>query len=338
LTKGTGNTSIRYHLMKRIALFFFLVFLPFFTEASSRVTIIQGDGKLIVNINGKLFTQYHYNKVPKPVLYPVHWIDGTPMTRRYPMEKALPGESNDHVHHRSLWWGHRHVKSVKSGSVTDFWGEGSSSGKQVQTKVEFTKTGTIKSWNKWETKDGEVVATDSRQIIFHAPEASRMLDYSITIHASQGDIVLQDDKDAGMSIRVPDSMCVTPHGTAKVKAKGHMLNSEGVKDAACWGKFAKWVAYYGTVKDKTLGVAIFDHPTNPRHPSGWHARAYGLCSANIFGKRHFQKLKDPHAGDFTLKKGESVTFRYRFLWHAGAANAKAIEKQWQVFANTQTSK
>ena len=34
--------------------------------------------------------------------------------------------------------------------------------------------------------------------------------------------MLEDDKDAGMSIRVPDSMCVTPHGTANVKAKGHV--------------------------------------------------------------------------------------------------------------------
>jgi hypothetical protein len=319
--------------MKRIALLSVLFFLPLLATAGSGVVITNAKGKLVVKINGKLFTEYHYAGVPKPVLYPVHWTDGTPMTRRYPMEKALPGESADHKHHRSLWWGHRHVKGGKAGGAHDFWGETEKSGKQVQTKLRFTRDGNIKSWNKWVTKDGETVATDSRVIQFHAPTAGRMLDYSITIHASHGDLVLQDDKDAGMSIRVPDSMCVTPHGTAKVKGVGHMLNSEGIKDAACWGKRAKWVDYYGNVQGKTLGVAIFDHPKNPRFPSSWHARAYGLCAANVFGKRHFERLKNPHAGDMPLKAGESVTFRHRFLWHAGAADPKQIEKQWQNFAD-----
>jgi len=324
--------------MKRIALLS-LLSLPLLAIAGGDVSITQGKGKLIVKIDGKLFTEYHYTGIPKPVLYPVLWTDSkTLMTRRYPMEKALSGESNDHVHHRSLWWGHRHVKAIKTGTVSDFWGENANSGKQVQTHIKFTGNGAIHSRNKWVAKNGETVATDSREIVFHAPKAGRMLDYTITIHASEGDIVLQDDKDAGMSIRVPDSMCVSPHGTAKIQAKGHMLNSEGVKDAACWGKFAKWVAYYGTVEGKTLGVAIFDHPKNPRHPSGWHARAYGLCSANIYGRRHFLRLKDPHAGDYTLKQGQNLTFRYRFLWHDGPAKATEIEKEWQRFASTQVSK
>jgi hypothetical protein len=34
-----------------------------------------------------------------------------------------------------------------------------------------------------------------------------------------------------------------------------------------------------------------------------------------------------------LKKGERVTFHYRFVWHAGPANPKEIEKQWQAFAS-----
>ncbi|MBL69006.1 MAG: hypothetical protein CMO74_11250 [Verrucomicrobiales bacterium] len=317
--------------MKRIALLLVCAFSQSVTFAGGGVSIVQDKGKVVVKIDGKLFTEYHYTNVPKPVLYPVRWIDGTAMTRRFPMEPPKPGESNDHKHHRSLWWGHRHVKGGKSGGVHDFWGENSSSGKQVQTKVAI-KDNSIQSWNKWVGNNGETVATDSRTITFHARKADRMLDYSITIHASEGDLELQDDKDAGMSIRVPDTMCVSPHGTSKVKAKGHMLNSEGVKDAACWGKRAKWVNYHGTVEGKTLGVTIFDHPDNPRHPSNWHARSYGLCAANVFGKRHFERLPDKSAGNMKLKRGERVTFNYRFVWHAGPPDAKQIEEQWKKFS------
>jgi len=291
------------------------------------ITLSQDKGRIDVKIDGQLFTSYHYEGVPKPALYPVRWIDGTGMTRRFPMEKALPGESNDHVHHRSVFWGHRHVKGGKDGSIHDFWGENSNSGKQVATEVKIGNS--ILAANKWVSKTGETIATDNRIIRFNGDKSSRIIDYTITIHASEGDIVLMDDKDAGMGFRVPDSMCVSPHGTAKIKAEGYMLNSEGVSGAACWGKSAKWVDYSGLVEGKILGVAMFDHPNNPRHPTSWHARSYGLCTANIFGKRHFEKLKDKNAGNYPLKIGQSLTFKYRLYWHASKGDAKKIEAQYR---------
>ena len=293
------------------------------------ITLSQDKGRIDVKIDGQLFTSYHYEGVPKPALYPVRWIDGTGMTRRFPMEKALPGESNDHVHHRSVFWGHRHVKGGKDGSIHDFWGENSNSGKQVATEVKSGKDNSILAANKWVSKTGETIATDNRIIRFNGDKSSRIIDYTITIHASEGDIVLMDDKDAGMGFRVPDSMCVSPHGTAKIKAEGYMLNSEGVSGAACWGKSAKWVDYSGLVEGRILGVAMFDHPNNPRHPTSWHARSYGLCTANIFGKRHFEKLKDKNAGNYPLKKGQSLTFKYRLYWHASKGDAKKIEAQYR---------
>jgi len=34
---------------------------------------------------------------------------------------------------------------------------------------------------------------------------------------------------------------------------------------------------------KTVGIAVFDHPSNPRHPTTWHVRDYGLFAANPLG-------------------------------------------------------
>ena len=303
-------------------------FLSIFISADE-IILSQAKGRIDVKISGKLFTSYHYEGLPKPALYPVRWIDGTGMTRRFPMEKALPGESNDHVHHRSVFWGHRHVKGGKDGGVHDFWGENSKSGKQIATEVRCGKDGSIHAKHKWMSKAGQIIATDSRIISFSSGKTGRNIDYVITIKASEGDIVLMDDKDAGMGFRVPDTMCVSPHGTAKVKAEGYMLNSEGVTGANCWGKKAKWIDYSGLVEGKMLGIAMFDHPDNPRHPTGWHARSYGLCSANIFGKRHFEKLPDKNAGNYSLKKGQSITFKYRLYWHAGKGDAKKIEAQYR---------
>ena len=302
-------------------------FLSIFLSADE-IILSQAKGRIDVKINGKLFTSYHHQGVPKPTLYPVRWIDGTGMTRRFPMEKALPNESDDHIHHRSVFWGHRHVKS-SDGKVHDFWGENSNSGKQIATEVKCGKDGSIHANNKWVSKTGQIIATDNRIISFSSGKNGRNIDYVITIKASEGDIVLMDDKDAGMGFRVPDTMCVSPHGTAKVKAQGYMLNSEGVTGANCWGKRAKWIDYSGLVEGKILGIAMFDNPDNPRHPTGWHARSYGLCTANIFGKRHFEKLPDKNAGNYSLKKGQSITFKYRLYWHAGKGDSKKIEAQYR---------
>jgi len=317
--------------MKRSTRFLFLATGMLTCSLSAEgITLSHAKGRVDVTIGKALFTSYHYEGVPKPALYPVRWIDGTTgLTRRHPMEPAAAGESNDHTHHRSLFWGHRHVRGGKANDVHDFWGETPRSGKQVAVKVRFEKDGVIHAQHRWVSKAGETIATDSREIRFGAGKDFRIIDYKITIHASHGKIVLMDDKDAGMGIRVPDSMCVTPHGTAKLKAEGYMLNSESDTGAALWGKRAKWVDYSGRVKGQLLGVSIFDHPENPGHPTHWHARSYGLCTANIFGRRHFERLPDRNAGNVSLNRGESLSFKYRFHWHAGKGEAGKIEARYR---------
>ena len=70
-------------------------------------------------------------------------------------------------------------------------------------------------------------------------------------------------------------------------AKGQSINSEGVQGREMWGKRAKWVDYWAPISGNTVGIAIFDHPSNPRHPTWWHARHYGLVAANPFGVHDF---------------------------------------------------
>jgi len=63
----------------------------------------QQDGKLRVEINGKLFTEYFYTNVPRPYFYPLLGPNELPMTRRWPLESSTD-EQHDHPHHRSLWY------------------------------------------------------------------------------------------------------------------------------------------------------------------------------------------------------------------------------------------
>jgi hypothetical protein len=236
--------------------------------------------------------------------------------------KNTPDEEHDHPHHRSLWFAHGAVNGI------DFWSEQKGFGKIVHAGFTEIKSGResglIKSRDQWIAPDGKLVCSDERVLRIYTPEtaAERVFDFEITLSATNGDVTFGDTKEGTMALRLAETM--------RLKGKvghGHIINSAGVKDEATWGKRAEWCDYSGPVDGKTVGIAIFDNPQNPRHPTWWHVRDYGLFAANPFGQHDFEKLKDKAAGDFVIPAGKSATFRYRFYIHEGdEQQAKVAEK------------
>ena len=96
---------------------------------------------------------------------------------------------------------------------------------------------------------------------------------------------------------------------------GNYLTSEGKTGEEAWGTRAKWTTLYGKIADEPVSVTIMDHPGNVGYPTYWHARGYGLFAANPLGQEVFSEGKEKL--NFTLEKGESVTFRYTILVHNG---------------------
>jgi hypothetical protein len=83
-----------------------------------------------------------------------------------------------------------------------------------------------------------------------------------------------------------------------------------------------------------VGVAIFDHPGNPRHPTWWHVRMYGLFAANPFGQAHFETLPDQEAGAFKIAPGQRATFRYRFYFHEGDTDQARVAEHYRAYTAT----
>jgi sugar phosphate isomerase/epimerase len=291
------------------------------------VKIDDVDNKLRITINGKLFTEYNYRDVPRPFFYPVIGPTGALVVRNWPMKDINPDEAKDHVHHKSLWFTHGEINGQ------DFWGEGSSrSGNIVHDK--FLKVssgqdmGEIVSTNKYVAKDGKIVCTDTRTHKFYNTANGQIMDFEITIHASNGQVTLGDTKEGSMAIRLAPTMRLE----GKV-GKGHIINSAGDIDGKTWGKRAEWCDYYGPVDGQIVGVAIFDHPDNPRHPTWWHVRDYGLFAANPFGVHYFEN-KPAGTGDLVIPAGESLTFKYRFYFHKGDEKQGKVAQQYSEYAAT----
>lgn len=296
--------------------------------ADAGVKLTQQDDRVRVEINGELFTEYVFKGAPHVYYYPVLGPGGARMTRDWPMVPDSKGEEHDHPHHRSLWFSHGEVNGV------DFWSETAKAGKILHDKFLEVKSGedegVIRSADKWVALDGKVICTDERTFrVYARPNNERLFDFEVTLKApADRELILGDTKEGSMAIRVAETMRVVRG--KKQKGEGHIVQSTGVRDEKTWGKRAEWCDYYGPVQGKTVGIAIFDHPSNPVHPTYWHVRDYGLFGANPFGIHDFEK-KAPGTGNMVIAPGKSVTFKYRFYLHEGdEQQAKVADhyKEW----------
>ncbi len=308
---------------------------PVTAAAATDVKFTRADDRVRVELGGKLFTEYVFKGAPKPFLYPVLAADGTELMRNYPMKADVSGEVKDHPHHRSLWFTHGAVNGV------DFWGEGGAKhGKIVSESVEHSVragVGTIRARNQWAGPDGTVHLTDETTIRFRSTAEARFLDYEVTLKAPAGKpVVFGDTKEGSMASRLPLWMTPT-HSQGKGKkheGKGTIVNDSGQKNDDTWGKRSTWVDYHAPKDGKIYGVAMFDHPSNPRHPTWWHVRSYALFAANPYGQHDFEPaLKaNPQAGDMTIPAGGSATFRWRFYFHQGDDKAGQVAARFKEYA------
>jgi len=321
-------------LTKRLLAVIFLLSLPP-AAARAQVTFKPGKDKVDVEINGQPFTTFYYGgKWAKPFLHPLRASTGVKLTRGFPVEEVA-GESHDHYFHHGLWYAHSDINGI------DFWREMGDTttketnfplplGRMVMRSVPTLKGGKDEGTL---TADLDLVAPDNRALgvlrekfTFRRAGANNIIDAQITLNANRGEpLKLADTEEGGLSLRLADEFRQDRGAT--------LLNSDGlVGTEKIWGKRAKWVDYSTTLNGEKVGVTMFDHPRNPRHPTWWHARPYGLNVANPYGERSFtgDKTRD---GVLTIPTGGRLSFQYRVLIHPGPADAAAINQQWTEFAN-----
>ena len=76
----------------------------------------------------------------------------------------------------------------------------------------------------------------------------------------------------------------------------------------------------GKKDGKNITIGMFDHPANVGYPAYWHARGYCLFAVNPLGRKIFSNGKEEL--NFSLRPGQSVTFRYRIIVHSGNVLSK----------------
>ena len=284
-----------------------------------------------------LVARYHLgpenSSVAKPFIWPLNGPDGLPITRAWPMEKAEPGASMDHVHQKSVWFCHgdvipeglsltSHIKDVEG---VDFWSETKGHGRIIGKSASVDNGGRLTTENEWRTAEGGKILDETRVIRLHEFGDTRLFVFDITLTASATPITFGDTKEGSFGIRINDAIRET-------KGNGKLENAEGkIGEKNCWGQLSAWCDYSGPIGGKVIGLAVLDDPKNP-YPACWHSRGYGLMAANPFGraKSGFPAMKG-RKDLVRLARGEQLKLRYGLLIHRGDAREGKVAEHFERF-------
>ncbi len=287
--------------------------------AQAQVSFKAGPGKIEVAIDGQPFSNLYYGpEWPQPFLHPLRAASGVAVTRGYPVEK-IAGESQDHTSHHGLWYAHGDINGV------DFWRDKGPevTGRIVPRSTPQASGDTVRGEFDLVTPEKKIIGSMEQVFRFAARGPDRVVDVRVTIRADQGTALrLGDTEEAGLAMRLRDEFR---------EDRGAVLsNSDGLTGTKnIWGRRAKWVDYSAAVGSEKIGVTILDHPANPKYPTYWHARGYGLCAANPFGETSFLKTRD---GSLTVPAGGRLTFRYRVVIHPGGVDPAEVARWAADFA------
>lgn len=312
-------------------------------QTGPKVAFVRGDNKIDVIIGGEHFTSYlyggeHYKLVngadkhdkgflAKPVLFPVNTPSGIGVNRGYPLLE-VESEEKDHPHQVGIFFACDKVNG------DGFW-ENTTSLPQIRhvkvTKMKpGTGKGTLSTVMHWVGKSGRTLLEENRDMVFAAGEDEYTIDFSINLTAQDSKVVFEDTKEGMFAIRVADWL-------REDDGSGNYLSSNGDKSPVnknIWGKRAQWVRLQGEKDGKTTGIAIFNHPTSVNYPTYWHARPYGLFSANPLGQYDFEKKRNPESAkplNFALEPGETAHFGFRTIIYEGDRTKDQLERRFREF-------
>lgn len=261
---------------------------------------------------GVEITRYHFGPgLERPFLYPVVGPAGRSLTRM-----GHPHDPEGHSHHNSVWMSHVDVGGV------DFWSDkrlGVVRHKRIVGYEDEGERSSIVAENEWVNKGGRALLNETRRIIVTLLDDNEwLLTIDSTFAAADKPVTLGKTPFGLLGVRMAKTLGVNDGG-------GRIRNSEGgVNEKEVLWKRARWVDYSGPIENgKIEGIALFDHPDNPNHPSYFHVRNDGWMGASL-------TFDEPRA----ITPDKPLRIRYGLYVHSDMKPPTEFEKQWKRFAET----
>lgn len=281
----------------------------------------QGEESVALLNGEKIVWQLNHSKSQdKPYFHPLCTVDGDELTALRP---------KDHVWHRALWFSWKFINGL------NYWEENASTllskGRteivSVEVKAREDYSARIEMKLSYHPQDGAELMSEKRTIDVSAPrdDGTYDIDWEAEFTATGGDVLLDrtpiegepDGKSwggyAGLSLRMARETIGWNITDSAGNAGSAINRKEGIT----------WVGMSGkTSSGSEAGVAVFDHPSNARHPSPW----YVIPNMPYFSPAILYKES------IKLEKGKSLALKYRIIIHRGLTDRKSLEKEWKSFS------
>lgn len=261
----------------------------------------------------------HDPTLPKTCFHPLASIDGEVLTGFQPP---------DHPWHRGLWWSWKFINGV------NYWEENRNTGasdgltRLVRAKVEpaddFSARATLVI--HYHPPQQEPLLIETRRLAISPPDADGTYTIDWQSEFTAGEAPVKLDR------TLPQHLGGAAHGgyagLSLRMAKGldgfAFRTRDGETTAAqSHGKPASWVGLAGP----RAGIAILDHPTNPRHQPPWYLHS----SPQMLFHSPSPLFDEP----LELAPGASITFTFRVIVHSQPLAPAAIDARWQSFSQPQ---
>jgi hypothetical protein len=285
---------------------------------------LPGKSLTLAGSSGIVFRLNFSKDDAKPHVH-LHTADGRPLTWAAPP---------DHVWHLGLWHSWKFIDGV------NYWGENSreGGGTTAITRVDVVRAdkedALVRMHLAYHPNDApdRVVMNETVELRLETPrdDGSYCIDW--LQEARAGVSVLLDrtpppgepgGKDnggyAGLSFRGSEFL-----------TNVSLFNSSGARDLATHRKPARWMALLGEVDGRVASIAIFDHPSNPRHPTPWFVVLRSLPHGPFW---YFNPAILSEA-PYILQEGQIFVRRYRVRVGSFGISQEQLDSEFQRFAAT----
>jgi hypothetical protein len=305
----------------------------FAAEASRPVQLRDQRTVLDIAVDGKAFATYNYNSsvagLYRPFFHPIMGPNDRPITQN----GEFPGTLRGHYWHRGLFVAHQKVNGIS------FWEEREADcGRIVHLGFDKLESGFSAECIEqlaWRDLKGRDILHETRKMVFPANnQSARFMRLIFRLRAVHDDVTFDKTPYNLLACRVINSMCRVQEKQKYARDWGNLVdfsplheggritNSEGQVDDVCRGARARWCDFSGPLGDGTWGgIALMDHPDNPRHPTPWHNWNNMTITASF-------TYHEP----FSLREGQELHLAYMIYVHAGNAEEAEIEKWWRMFS------
>ena len=300
-------------------------------ESTKGFKIQKDQGGHLISENGKVVLRYNEDPISRKdgkykrghYIHPLFGLDGTRMT------DDMVNMGRDHPHHRGVFWAWSQLWLGEK-QIGQPWEQKGLNWNVTQVDIKNNKDSvTIASEVTWNTplidkESGgkDLVHEDSLITIHKAEKNYRRIDFKISLLALEEGVRIGGANTAtgygGFSVRTPlprDMKIKGPGGEVPINLKGPSTPQP-------------WVDFSGSFKEnKTTGLTLLTHPSNPGFPNGWTLRKRNSCQNPVF----------PGKNPITLDTKKPLILQYSIILH-GDPDKIDLNKIYESYSKGETVK